>query len=53
MTGEEFRNAVSGRVYKEEVMEEAENSDGEKEMKKVKKVKCEIKNLAKFRQIEK
>ena len=52
MTGEQFRNAVSGKVYMEDAMEEAENSDGEKEMKKVKKVKCEIGNKAKFRQIE-
>jgi hypothetical protein len=31
MTGEQFRKAISGRVYLEDVMEEAENSDGEKE----------------------
>ena len=53
MTGEQFRTAVSGRVFLEDVMEEVEDSDGEKEMKKVKKVKCEIGNKAKFRQIEK
>ena len=42
MTGEQFRKAVGGSVETEDVMEEVENSDGEKEMKKVKKVKCEI-----------
>ena len=31
MTGEQFRKAISGRVFLEDVMEEAENSDGEKE----------------------
>ena len=53
MTGEQFRTAIMGSVDMEEVDEEVENSDGEKEMKKVKKVKCTIGNKAKFRQIEK
>ena len=29
MTGEQFRRAVSGSVYIEEVMQEVEDSDGE------------------------
>ena len=53
MTGAQFREAIKGKVKMVDAEEEVENSDGETETKRVKKVVCEIGRMDVFRKIEK
>jgi len=53
MTGAQFRNAVSGRVYMKQTEKEVKNEDGEKEMKMVSEVVCDIENMNVFRKVAK
>lgn len=56
MDGTAFKEAVSAEVKiieKEEMVTDSEDEGGEKKMKKVKEVVCEMGNINRFRQIEK
>ena len=52
MTGQQFREAVSGEVKLEEQEKEVEGEDGKTEKKKVMQVVCNIANMNVFRKVD-